>query len=367
VLFSVSEYATMSLDQSTIRDLLLGYIDPLSGANGSSLIKAIGIDGQRALVELEFPYPCGSRHLQLEQELLAKLQDSPAMASTTVRVKSRTYSHQVRESLVPLAGVRNILAIASGKGGVGKSTTAINLAMALQREGARVGVIDADIYGPSVPRMLGLVGKPESPDGKTILPMRAHGLQAMSIGCLIDDDAPMIWRGPMVTQALMQLLNDTAWDDLDYLIVDLPPGTGDIQLTLCQKVPVTAAIIVTTPQDIALLDARKALRMFQKVDVPVLGVIENMAIHVCSNCGHAEHIFGEGGGQRMADQYDVAMLGSLPLDRRIREQADGGEPMVLAEPQSDVAQRYGEIARKTAALLSKRPRNKVLVNSGLLA
>jgi ATP-binding protein involved in chromosome partitioning len=215
--------------------------------------------------------------------------------------------------------------------------------------------------------MLGLHGKPESPDGKSILPMRAHGLQTMSIGFLIDEDAPMIWRGPMVTQALMQLLNDTAWQDLDYLIVDLPPGTGDIQLTLCQKVPLTAAIIVTTPQDIALLDARKALRMFQKVDVPVLGIVENMAIHICSSCGHAEHIFGEGGGQRMAEQYDVALLGSLPLDRRIREQADGGEPMVLAEPESEVAMRYGDIARKMTALLSKLPRNKLLINSGLLA
>jgi ATP-binding protein involved in chromosome partitioning len=215
--------------------------------------------------------------------------------------------------------------------------------------------------------MLGLHGKPESPDGKSILPMRAHGLQTMSIGFLIDEDAPMIWRGPMVTQALMQLLNDTAWQDLDYLIVDLPPGTGDIQLTLCQKVPLTAAVIVTTPQDIALLDARKALRMFQKVDVPVLGIVENMAIHICSSCGHAEHIFGEGGGQRMAEQYDVALLGSLPLDRRIREQADGGEPMVLAEPESEVAMRYGDIARKMTALLSKLPRNKLLINSGLLA
>lgn len=357
----------MSLDQATIRDLLRGYVDALSGADGAVLSKAIGIDGGRVLVELELPYPAQSRHLDIECEVQRLLERAPGTIAATVRVRSRALSHQVRDGLAPMSGVRNILAIASGKGGVGKSTTAINLAMALQREGARVGVIDADIYGPSVPRMLGLHGKPESPDGKSILPMRAHGLQTMSIGCLIDEDAPMIWRGPMVTQALMQLLNDTAWQDLDYLIVDLPPGTGDIQLTLCQKVPLTAAIIVTTPQDIALLDARKALRMFQKVDVPVLGIVENMAIHICSNCGHAEHIFGEGGGQRMAEQYDVALLGSLPLDRRIREQADGGEPMVLVEPESEVAMRYGDIARKMTALLSKLPRNKLLINSGLLA
>ncbi len=356
----------MSLDQTTIRDLLRRYVEPVSGADGATLSKAIGVDGDRVVVELELPYPASSNHLEIEREVRSLLESSSQVGTATVRVKSRALTHQVREGLAPLDGVRNILAVASGKGGVGKSTTAINLAMALQREGANVGVIDADIYGPSVPRMLGLQGKPESPDGKRILPMRAHGLQAMSIGCLIEEDAPMIWRGPMVTQALMQLLNDTAWQDLDYLIVDLPPGTGDIQLTLCQKVPVTAAIIVTTPQDIALLDARKALRMFQKVEIPVLGVIENMALHVCSNCGHTEHVFGEGGGQRMAEQYDVALLGSLPLDRRIREQADGGEPMVLAEPQSDVALRYGEIARKTAALLSRRPRNKLLVGSGLL-
>ncbi|MEZ5456438.1 MAG: iron-sulfur cluster carrier protein ApbC [Lysobacteraceae bacterium] len=356
----------MSLDQTTIRDLLRCYVDPVSGADGAALSKAIGVDGDRIVVELELPYPASSCHQEIEHQVRRLLESSPQVNTATVRVRSRALSHQVREGLAPLDGVRNILAVASGKGGVGKSTTAINLAMALQREGARVGVIDADIYGPSVPRMLGLQGKPESPDGKRILPMRAHGLQAMSIGCLIEEDAPMIWRGPMVTQALMQLLNDTAWQDLDYLIVDLPPGTGDIQLTLCQKVPLTAAIIVTTPQDIALLDARKALRMFQKVEIPVLGVIENMALHVCSNCGHTEHVFGEGGGQRMAEQYDVALLGSLPLDRRIREQADGGEPMVLAEPQSDVALRYGEIARKTAALLSRRPRNKLLVGSGLL-
>jgi ATP-binding protein involved in chromosome partitioning len=230
----------------------------------------------------------------------------------------------------------------------------------LQAEGARVGILDADIYGPSQPRMLGVSGKPESPDGKVIIPMQAHGLSVMSIGFLVEEDTPMIWRGPMVTQAMMQLLTDTRWEQLDYLIVDLPPGTGDIQLTLSQKVPVAGAVIVTTPQDIALLDARKALKMFEKVEVPVLGIVENMATHVCSNCGHEEHIFGEGGGGRMATEYSVPYLGSLPLDIRIREQADGGTPTVIAMPESDLAARYREIARNTAGRLSRQPRNKSL-------
>jgi len=256
--------------------------------------------------------------------------------------------------------VKNIIAVASGKGGVGKSTVSVNLALALAAEGATVGILDADIYGPSQPRMLGLAGKPVSPDGKSIEPMRAHGLQAMSIGVLIDDDTPMIWRGPMVTQALMQLLTDTRWDGLDYLVIDLPPGTGDIQLTLSQKVPVSGAVIVTTPQDIALLDARKALGMFRKVEVPVLGVVENMATHICSNCGHEEHIFGQGGGARMAAEADIAYLGDLPLDIRIREQADGGKPTVAAIPESDLAARYRAIARSTAAKLSLQARNKAI-------
>jgi ATP-binding protein involved in chromosome partitioning len=243
---------------------------------------------------------------------------------------------------------------------VGKSTVSANLALALQAEGAKVGVLDADIYGPSQPTMLGVHGKPGSPDGKSITPMQAHGMPVMSIGFLVEEDAPMIWRGPMVTQAMMQLLTDTRWESLDYLIVDLPPGTGDIQLTLSQKVPVAGAVIVTTPQDIALLDARKALKMFEKVEVPVLGVVENMATHVCSNCGHEEHIFGEGGGERMAGQYGVPYLGSLPLDIRIREQADGGNPTVAAMPDSDLAMRYREIARNTAGRLSRQPRNKSL-------
>jgi ATP-binding protein involved in chromosome partitioning len=277
-----------------------------------------------------------------------------------VSVASRIAPHQVQKDLTPLPDVKNIIAVASGKGGVGKSTTAVNLALALAAEGARVGVLDADIYGPSVPRMLGIGGRPDTTDGQKIVPKAAHGLQAMSIGFLIEEDTPMIWRGPMVTQALQQLLNETQWQGLDYLIIDLPPGTGDIQLTLCQKVPVSGAIIVTTPQDIALLDARKALKMFEKVEVPVLGIVENMALHVCSNCGHAEHIFGSGGGQSMAEQYGVPLLGSLPLSKSIREQADGGVPTVVAQPDSAAAASYREIARNAAARLSQRARNKAI-------
>ncbi|HVJ37210.1 MAG TPA: iron-sulfur cluster carrier protein ApbC [Stenotrophomonas sp.] len=265
-------------------------------------------------------------------------------------------AHRPQGGLTPHARVRNVIAIASGKGGVGKSTTAVNLALALQRQGARVGLLDADIYGPSVPAMLGLSGKPDSPDNKSIEPLRAFGVEAMSIGLLIDTDTPMIWRGPMATSALTQLFNDTLWDDLDYLLVDLPPGTGDIQLTLSQKIPVAGAVIVTTPQEIATLDARKALKMFEKVEVPVLGIVENMAVHTCSNCGHAEHLFGEGGGQRMAAQYGVPLLGSLPLEIAIREQGDAGTPIVAAAPDSAAALAYLAAATRLAEELAKRPR-----------
>jgi ATP-binding protein involved in chromosome partitioning len=264
----------------------------------------------------------------------------------------KVVAHSVQKSLKPIDNVKNIIAVASGKGGVGKSTTAVNLALALSAEGARVGILDADIYGPSQPRMLGITGRPESSDGNTLEPMNSYHLQAMSIGFLIDEETPMIWRGPMVTQALEQLLNDTNWSDLDYLVIDLPPGTGDTQLTLAQKVPVSGAIIVTTPQDIALLDARKGLKMFQKVEVPVLGIVENMSIHICSQCGHEEHIFGSGGGQSMADQYGIDLLGSLPLDIHIREETDSGKPTVVAQPDSRATAIYREIARKTAAKLS---------------
>ena len=282
---------------------------------------------------------------------------------------ARIPAHAVQGALSPLPRVRNIIAVGSGKGGVGKSTTAVNLALALAAGGARVGILDADVYGPSIPTMLGLEGRPESPDNKSIIPLRAHGIEAMSIGFLVEQDTPMIWRGPMATSALTQLLNDTLWggdEGLDYLIVDLPPGTGDIQLTLAQKIPVAGAVIVTTPQDVATLDARKGLRMFEKVEVAVLGLVENMAVHVCSNCGHAEHIFGEGGGARMAERYGVPLLGSLPLERAIREQGDAGLPVVLAAPDTAAAAAYRALAANVVAELGKRPRARVGISASLL-
>ena len=278
-------------------------------------------------------------------------------------------AHAVQPNLSPLFRVRNILAIGSGKGGVGKSTTAVNLALALAADGASVGVLDADVYGPSIPTMLGLSGKPESPDGKSMLPLRAHGIEAMSIGLLVDPDTPMIWRGPMATSALTQLLNDTRWggeEGLDYLVVDLPPGTGDIQLTLAQKIPVAGAVVVTTPQEVATLDARKALNMFRKVDVAVLGLVENMAQHVCSNCGHVEHLFGQGGGADMAARYGVPLLGSLPLEIGIREQGDAGVPIVAAAPESAAAQAYRATARRLVEELEKRPRGPRGISASLV-
>ena len=272
-------------------------------------------------------------------------------------------SHAVQPGLFPHPRIRNVIAVGSGKGGVGKSTTAVNLALALQRLGAKVGVLDADVYGPSVPAMLGLSGRPESPDDKSIEPMRAFGIEAMSIGLLVDQDTPMIWRGPMATSALTQLLTETRWGDLDVLVVDLPPGTGDIQLTMAQKIPVAGAVVVTTPQDIATLDARKALKMFEKLGIAVLGLVENMAVHVCTNCGQAEHIFGEGGAARMSAQYDVPVLGSLPLQVSIREQGDAGTPIVAAQPDSAAAQAYREVARAMLGRLEQRPK----VRSGIMA
>jgi len=350
----------MSLPSETlVRHLLAELIDPHTGAPLAEAIRAVGVDGARVSLDLQLGYPVADTQPIVEHVRQALLAD-PSIEAAAVSVGSRIYAHKVQGMLAPLPNVKNIIVVASGKGGVGKSTVSANLALALLAEGAKVGVLDADIYGPSQPRMLGIAGKPHSPDGKTIVPMQSHGLQIMSIGFLVDEETPMIWRGPMVTQAMMQLLTDSRWEALDYLIVDLPPGTGDIQLTLSQKVPVAGAVIVTTPQDIALLDARKALKMFEKVEVPVLGVVENMATHICSNCGHEEHIFGEGGGARMAEQYNVAYLGSLPLDIRIREQSDSGTPVVAAMPESDLALRYREIARNTAGRLSRQPRNKSL-------
>ena len=354
----------MSLNEAAVRASLAGVADPHTGqdlvAQGS--VRGIGLDGADVAVELVLGYPAKGWHETLAATVRERLAALPGAGRVTVSVASRIQAHKVQKDLTPLPQVRNIIAVASGKGGVGKSTTAVNLALALQAEGARVGVLDADIYGPSIPKMLGLEGRPDSPDGKSIEPKLGHGLQAMSIGLLIGEDTPMIWRGPMVTQALQQLLGDTRWDGLDYLVIDLPPGTGDIQLTLSQRIPVSGAVIVTTPQDIATLDARKALQMFNKVEVPVLGIVENMAVHVCSNCGHAEHVFGAGGGEAMAAQYGVPLLGSLPLDIRIREQADGGSPTVAADPEAPLALAYRDIARRAAGRLSVQARNRALPN-----
>jgi len=356
--FIMDEQLLMEAARKTLAELP----DPHTGQGllGAATLKSLARVGDRLRLVLQMSYPlAGWREALVGQvrEALAASCGEP-VENIDVEIGSRISAHEVQKGLSPLPGVKNIIAVASGKGGVGKSTTSVNLALALQAEGARVGVLDADIYGPSIPRMLGLSGKPDSPDGKRIAPKLGHGLQAMSIGLLIDEDTPMIWRGPMVTQALQQLLTETMWDALDYLVIDLPPGTGDIQLTLCQKVPVSGAVIVTTPQDIALLDARRALKMFEKVEVPVLGIVENMAIHICSNCGHAEHIFGSGGGERMALQYGVPMLGSLPLELAIREQADGGFPTVASHPQSTAALAYRAIARGAAGRLALRSRNK---------
>ena len=301
-------------------------------------------------------FPVGGYQEELAEQIEKHLRSAGHAESVRVTVESQIRAHAVQRPLQPLGKIKNIVAVASGKGWVGKSTVAANLALAWARQGARVGVLDADIYGPSQPLMLGLAGeRPVSPDGKHIEPLKKHGVAAMSIGFLVDADQPMVWRGPMVTQALSQLLSQTQWGELDYLVVDMPPGTGDIQLTLAQKVPVAGAVIVTTPQDIALSDASKGLKMFEKVSVPVLGIVENMSVHVCSKCGHAEHIFGEGGGARMAAQYGVRLLGELPLDVRIREEADGGQPTVIAAPDSPRARAYLEMARRTAGALALRP------------
>ncbi len=341
------------LDQQSIREKLAGIMDPHTGSDliESNEIRDIRLEDDEIRIEVSLGYPARS----WEQQLIGMVQE--VIPGAKVEVKSNTVSHEVQEGIKPLKGVKNIIAVASGKGGVGKSTLSVNLALALSSEGARVGVLDADIYGPSQPRMLGVSGQPTSKDGKSLEPMKSYHVQAMSIGFLVDEESPMIWRGPMVTQALEQLLNDTNWDDLDYLIIDMPPGTGDTQLTLAQKVPVSGSVIVTTPQDIALLDARKAYKMFEKVDIPVLGVVENMSTHICSKCGHEEHIFGSGGGEDMARQYGTDLLGSVPLARSIRENADGGCPSVVADPDSPITDVYKEIARNVAARLSMRKKD----------
>ena len=349
----------MAIDKSQIETKLAQVIDPNMEADlvASKAVKSVAQDGENWNIEIQLGYPAAGYFDELKQEIQTALGAIAGIGEVDVKVSSRIKSHAVQQNLKPLEGIKNVIAVASGKGGVGKSTTAVNLALALQAEGATVGILDADIYGPSIPRMLGCQGQPESSDGKSLEPMIGHGIQSMSIGYLVEEDTPMIWRGPMVTQALEQLLNDTRWNDIDYLIIDLPPGTGDIQLTLAQRIPVSGAVIVTTPQDIALLDARKGLKMFEKVEVPVLGVIENMSIHICSQYGHAEHIFGEGGGARMSADHGVDLLGSLPLDIRIREQADSGNPTVAAMRDSQIGGIYRAIARKTAAKLATKARD----------
>ncbi|MCE9633121.1 MAG: iron-sulfur cluster carrier protein ApbC [Methylophilales bacterium] len=344
----------MSLSELQIQTALKEITDPNTGKDfiTSKSAKNIRIDGNNVALDIVLGYPAKSVMAEIQALVQAKLKSLPEVGSVFVNVSNKIVSHSVQRGVQTIPGVKNIIAVASGKGGVGKSTTAVNLALALAAEGATVGILDADIYGPSQPMMLGIDGKPESTDGKSMEPMEAHGIQAMSIGFLIDKDTPMVWRGPMVTGALEQLLRETKWRDLDYLIVDMPPGTGDIQLTLSQKVPVTGAIIVTTPQDIALLDARKGLKMFEKVGVSIIGIVENMSTHICSKCGHEEHIFGTGGGAKMCADYEVELLGSLPLDIRIREQTDSGMPTVAADPTGSLAASYREIARKTAIKLA---------------
>jgi len=330
-------------------------IDPVTGRNyvESRAVKNVKVEGGKLSLDVALGYPARGVIEKVRSQVAERLGRIPGVEHASVNVHSRIVSHAAQRGVKLVPGIKNIIAVASGKGGVGKSTTAANLALALAAEGATVGMLDADIYGPSQPLMLGITGRPTSKDGKSMEPMEGHGIQAMSVGFLIEADTPMVWRGPMVTQALEQLLNETKWRDLDYLVVDLPPGTGDIQLTLAQKVPVTGAVIVTTPQDIALIDARKGLKMFEKVGIPILGIVENMAMHICSNCGHAEHIFGAGGGERMSKDYGVEFLGSLPLDIRIREQADSGKPTVVSDPDGPIASIYRDIARKVAARIAK--------------
>jgi ATP-binding protein involved in chromosome partitioning len=346
----------MAVTEQQVQDVLRQLVDPNTRSDyvTSKSARNIRVEGDRVSVDILLGYPAKSQLEPIRQEIAQALRGIPGVAHASVNVQMKIVSHAVQRGVKLVPGIKNIVAVASGKGGVGKSTVAANLALALAAEGARVGVLDADIYGPSQPIMLGIRGRPESRDGKTLEPMEGHGLQAMSIGFLIDVETPMVWRGPMVTQALEQLLNETRWRDLDYLVVDLPPGTGDIQLTLAQRVPVTGAVIVTTPQDIALVDARKGLKMFEKVGIPILGVVENMSYHVCPKCGHEERTFGAGGGERMAKDYGVELLGALPLDASIREQADSGKPTVISDPDGPVAQIYKRIARRVAVRIAEK-------------
>ena len=346
----------MSLDQQAVLNAVQTVLDPNTGKDfvSTKALKNLQLSGADVSFDVELGYPAKSQIAGLRKALIAAVKGVPGVGNVSVNVTFKIASHSVQRGVQLLPNVKNIIAVASGKGGVGKSTTAVNLALALAAEGASVGLLDADIYGPSQPMMMGISGKPETSDGKTMEPMENYGVQVMSIGFLVDGDQAMIWRGPMATQALEQLLRQTNWKDLDYLIVDMPPGTGDIQLTLAQRVPLTGAVIVTTPQDIALLDAKKGIKMFEKVGVPILGIVENMAVHVCSNCGHVEHIFGADGGKKMAADYSMDYLGALPLALSIREQADSGKPTVVADPDGEVAGLYKAVARKVAVSIAAR-------------
>ena len=349
----------MSVSETAIKAALQTVLDPHTGQAlvSASALKSLRINGTDVALDIALPYPAQSQWPALRALVQAAVQGVPGAGAVTVSFSLQVQTHAVQRGVQLLPSVKNIVAVASGKGGVGKSTTAANLALALTAEGARVGLLDADIYGPSQPMMMGLSGHPESSDGKTMQPMVNHGVQVMSIGFLVNPEDAMIWRGPMVTQALEQLLRQTIWHDLDYLIVDMPPGTGDIALTLSQRVPLTGAVIVTTPQDIALIDARKGIRMFEKVGVPILGLVENMAVHVCSQCGHAEHIFGQDGGRRMAAEHGMDYLGALPLAMSIRVQADGGVPTVVAEPQGELAEQYRHVARQVAVTIAAKAKD----------
>jgi ATP-binding protein involved in chromosome partitioning len=355
-------------DRAAIAAALMSFTDPnlrQTLAEAKAIVAVSQADpahGGAFPVRLAFGFPVADYAAELGAMLEAHLRAGGIDARIALELEAQIGSHAVQRGLAPLPSIKNVVAVASGKGGVGKSTVAVNLALAWARQGARVGILDADIYGPSQPIMLGLAGqRPTSPDGKRIEPLKRHGVVAMSVGFLVDAEQPMVWRGPMVTSALNQLLSETEWGELDYLVVDMPPGTGDIQLTLAQKVPVAGAIIVTTPQDIALADARKGVKMFEKVNVPVLGIVENMSIHVCSQCGHAEHVFGAGGGARMAAQYGVQLLGELPLDAHIREEADGGNPTVVAAPGTSRAVAYMQLARRAAGELARRRQDRTAV------
>ncbi len=349
----------MAVTEQMVMDALKAVVDPNTGRDfvSSRAIRNFTLNDGDVAFDVELGYPAKSQIPGLRKALVAAAKSVAGVENVSANLVMKIIPHAVQRGVQLLPNVKNIVAVASGKGGVGKSTTAVNLALALAAEGARVGVLDADIYGPSIPMMMGISGKPESADGKTMEPMENYGVQVMSIGFLVAQDEAMIWRGPMATQALEQLLRQTNWQDLDYLIVDMPPGTGDIQLTLSQRVPMTGAVIVTTPQDIALLDAKKGIKMFQKVGVPILGIVENMAVHVCSQCGHVEHVFGADGGKTMAAEYGMDYLGALPLSMQIRVQADSGEPTVVSDPEGEVAGIYKAVARQVALSIAAKNRD----------